>query len=137
MSRNPEAALTADLLLELGAVDGLSLFKNPVGKGYYGNVRPLLEALEKKGAGALVGGWREVLYRHRVTYGLGDGSPDLVGHYRGLFLPWELKSKTGRLRKDQREWHAAELAKGAAPEIIRSVDDGWAALERAKERLKL
>ncbi len=118
----PEAKLEVDVLLELGQVDGLSLFKNESGKGYYRVILPLLEKLAEQGPGALFAGWRSVLYRNVLTYGLGVGSPDHVGHLRGQFLGIELKSERGTLSPDQREWHAVETAKGARIVTVKTVD---------------
>ncbi len=113
MSRRPEAALEAEVLPEIAAIDGVSVFKNEVGQGYYGVVRPLLEKLAERGPAAFFAGWRSILYRNRVTFGLGEGSPDLVGHKLGDFFGIELKSATGRMRTAQTKWHRIERAKGA------------------------
>jgi hypothetical protein len=129
MAARPEARLTVDLLLELGTWSDLSLFKNPVGEGFYRRILPMLEQLAAQGPDALARGWRSVLYRNAVTYGLGVGSPDLVGHYRGRFLGLELKSLRGRAGDDQRKWRKAERRKGAIVEVVRSVEQAKQLLE--------
>ena len=68
----------------------------------------------------------QILYCNRVTYGLGVGSPDLVGiGHGGVFIGPELKSETGRARESQLTWHAAARSRGARVEICKSVDDAW------------
>ena len=61
-------------------------------------------------AGALC--WRNnvgvaKLARGAVRYGLGIGSADLVGCYRGRFFGVELKSATGRQSPEQIAWQRA------------------------------
>jgi hypothetical protein len=131
--RRPEARLEAELLLEVGDWQELSLFKNESGQGYYGTVRHMLEQLAAKGPLELAAGWREVLYRNRLAFGLGVGSPDLVGHLRGMFVGLELKADRGRVRPKQRKWIEAERRKGARVEVIRSVAEALAFLEGTNE----
>lgn len=70
----------------------------------------------------------------RVRYGLGVGSPDLVGCLRGsarLFC-LEVKTPTGRPTAEQLAWLRAARNMGAFATIVRSVEDALAALERAE-----
>jgi len=69
----------------------------------------------------------------RVKYGLGLGSPDLVGMLRpsGRFLGVELKTATGRVSPDQKRWHAAATAAGGLIIVARSVDEALAGLSTA------
>ena len=122
MARRPEAKLEAKVLPELSTIEGVSVFKNEVGQGYYGVVRPLLESLAEQGPGAFFAGWRSVLYRNRVTFGLGEGSPDLVGHRFGGFFGIELKADDGRMRASQIKWHAIEREKGMQLTTERTVE---------------
>jgi len=60
-----------------------------------------------------------------VTYGLGVGSPDLVGIYtdrRGVACAFgvETKTPTGRTSEDQRRWHWAAAARGMPTFVARS-----------------
>jgi hypothetical protein len=69
-----------------------------------------------------------------VRAGLGVGSPDLIGAVGGLFLGLELKSEHGRVSDDQLRWHAAARARGCLVEVVRSVDEAWAAIAAARGR---
>lgn len=123
MRRRPEARLEADILLALGQDPHVALYRNEIGQGYYGTILPQLRALLKHTS------WMEpvleVLHRNRVTYGLGIGSPDLVGIGKGgRFVGLELKAGTQPSR-GQVQWHAAALSRGARIAIVRSVEDAW------------
>ena len=69
-----------------------------------------------------------------VAYGLGVGSPDLVGIYTAL-RGWacafgvETKTKTGVTSEDQRRWHWAAAARGMPTFVARSADEGVAQVE--------
>jgi hypothetical protein len=63
-----------------------------------------------------------------VTYGLGVGSPDLVGIYtdrRGVACAFgvETKTATGRTSEDQRRWHWAAAARGMPTFVARSATE--------------
>lgn len=68
-----------------------------------------------------------------VKYGLGLGSPDLVGCLfpSGRLFALEVKTPTGRVSPDQKLWHGAARKLGAFVAVVRSVDEALAALERA------
>lgn len=70
---------------------------------------------------------------HRVRYGLGVGSADLVGILigsgRGFAL--EVKTDTGRISKEQAAWLRAFRRNGGFGAVVRSVTDAIAALDRA------
>lgn len=131
--RRPEAKLERDVLLRLGRVPELALYRNEVGEGFYGAVLPILrkELARHPSALAIV---ESVLVRNRLRYGLGPGSPDLVGILGGAaggrFLGFELKTEGGRLEPTQGPWHAAARAKGALVEVVRSVEEAEAVIER-------
>ena len=121
LSRRPEAHLEAEILLALGHDTQIALYKNPVGQGYYGTVLPQIRKV-LGGSPRLEAAVLQILYCNRVTYGLGVGSPDLVGIGRGgVFIGLELKSETGRARESQLIWHEAARARGARVEICKSV----------------
>ncbi len=71
----------------------------------------------------------------RVKYGLGVGSADLVGfiHSTGRFFAIEVKTPTGRIRKEQKLWIDFVNSRGGYACIARSVAEGLEHLERAKE----
>lgn len=69
----------------------------------------------------------------KVAYGLGVGSPDLVGFLvpSGRFFALEVKTETGRLSREQRCWHASSVSGGAFVACVRSVEEALRALEEA------
>ncbi len=72
-----------------------------------------------------------------VTFGLGLGSPDLVG---AVTMPdgiarmfcLEVKSAAGKESPDQLAWAKEARGRGVFVATVRSVDEALAALERAK-----
>jgi hypothetical protein len=69
----------------------------------------------------------------RVRYGLGIGSPDLVGVLipTGRAIGLEVKTSSGRVRPEQVAWIAAFRRAGGFACVVRSVDDALAAIDRA------
>ena len=121
--RRPEARLEAEVLLALGRDPAVAVYKNEVGAGYYGNVLPQIRQL-LRGTPHLRP-VEQILYRSRLVYGLGVGSPDLVGIGRGgRFVGLELKVDH-IVTPEQLQWHEAARARGAKVEIVRSVEDAW------------
>jgi len=122
MSNRDEARLERLVLLAIGQDPNVSLYKNEVGGGFYGLVYRMIKTQLKP--------WPEardkaltILQRHRVRYGLGTGSPDLVGHAHGRFVGLELKTEDGRVSEEQEDWHEAARNKGATIVVVRSVED--------------
>jgi hypothetical protein len=123
MSR-PEDILIANIQRELGALPGVIVYRNAVGK-------------------------REVVDEDKswwLSYGLGDGTPDLVFSVQldvvltsgkrasiGRLVGLETKSATGTKRASQvrvqKQWHQV----GNFYAFVRSVEQARAALERARE----
>jgi hypothetical protein len=58
------------------------------------------------------------------------GAPDLLCCRAGVIVLCEVKARTGKLTKDQREWHA--WWKGPPPVILRTVDDVIALTHRER-----
>lgn len=132
--RRPEAVLERQVLLEIGRIQRdiplLDIAKNEVGLGYKQTARDTIDrALVKlqasfgpvaipiiEAARAVV---REELRKHHITYGLGVGSPDLVGAVNGRWLGIELKTDTGVLSDAQKQWHAAARARGQFVTVVR------------------
>ena len=56
------------------------------------------------------------------------GIPDITVIYRGVYVGLEVKSKTGRLTKDQKVMHDRMNRNGTMVRIVKSVDDVKAAL---------
>jgi hypothetical protein len=79
-----------------------------------------------------------------VPYGLGNGSPDLVGSLRvvvagvvvGIWFCLEVKADGGELEPDQEKCHATWREFGAIIETVRSASEARAALERARGLFK-
>ncbi len=126
----PEARLEREILKAIGRIPDLAIHRNEVGSGYTGNVYGALMKVMPRDEFEVV---RQVLVRHRITYGLGVGSPDLVGALGGRFIGLELKSDTGRLSDEQVQWHTAARRRGVAVFEVRSVEDAVAALERCRK----
>jgi tartrate dehydratase alpha subunit/fumarate hydratase class I-like protein len=115
-----EEALVRAILLDVGSDPRVAIYRNPTGEGYYANIRPQIRELLPPAL------WRQVdaavLMRSRVTYGLGPGSPDLVGiGIGGRFVGLEVKSMSGRLQPTQQPWHDAARNRGARVEVVRDV----------------
>lgn len=76
----------------------------------------------------------------KVHYGIGLGSPDLVGilpvtitpehvgQTLGVFLGIEVKTPRGRVSEDQERWHRIARQRGARIVVVRSVEEALAAL---------
>lgn len=60
---------------------------------------------------------------HVVRYGLGNGSADLIGLFRGRFVAVEIKTPTGRQSEDQRRWQSLVESKQGVYVIVRSEDE--------------
>lgn len=63
--------------------------------------------------------------RFPMRFGLGVGSPDIIGILRpnGRLFGLEIKSATGKLSKEQVAWHKAANEAGAYVAVARSVED--------------
>lgn len=69
-----------------------------------------------------------------VTYGLGVGSPDVVGIYthrsgHALAFGVEFKTSTGRVSHDQELWHAAMKRRGLPTFLARSPEEACTQVE--------
>lgn len=69
---------------------------------------------------------------HKCRYGLGVGSPDLIGTLRGgRCFAVEVKTPRGRLSPEQAAWWHAASAWGVAGGVARSVPEALALLDAA------
>lgn len=139
MRRREEAILERLILRDLGLTPDLMLCTNEVGEGHPGSVRRILEEALGKALSRYpsartiaVNVLHDVLNKNRITWGLGVGSPDLVGCVGGRFIGLELKSETGRVRPEQGDWHEGARRSGALIEVVRSVDEARAVVEKAR-----
>jgi hypothetical protein len=118
-----EKKTQADIEAALGAEADLLLLRNSVGKAEYVN-----------------GEARE----YHVPFGLGVGSPDLVGLLRiesddGLLAAWfclEVKADEGDVDPDQEKCHRIWRRFGALIFVVRSVAQARAALGVAREAVR-
>ncbi len=109
-----ENAVQRDIELAVGAESDLLLMRNNVGQAEHVNER----------TGAV----------YRMPYGLGVGSPDLVGILapRGRWFCLELKRPGEGPTKDQRSCHEVWKRFGAFVAVASSVAEARAALDQAR-----
>ena len=117
-----ESELQALILRAAGSKPHVRLFRNQVGEGYVGkalrdpegvflsDVRHVRMGLFP-GSGDLIG-WRTVTI-----------APDMVGRQIAQFLSIEVKTPTGRVRPDQRNWLDQINTAGGLAIIARSTSD--------------
>ena len=125
MPNRPEAALERAVLARVGALQraelpSLVVYRNEVGAGFTGAAAHLV-----------CSECRSILTRHRIVYGLGTGSPDLVGAVDGRAFGLELKSPTGRVRPEQIAWRDAAIRRGVHVAIVRTVEEAEEAIRHA------
>ncbi len=115
MSSRLEKQIQRDIEVALGSEPDLLLIKNSVGAARF---------VDDDGK------------EFHVPYGLGTGSPDLVGLLRvGARATWfclEVKAPGGRVDPAQAKCHDIWRRFGAFVEVVRSVDDARAALAAAR-----
>jgi hypothetical protein len=116
---------------------GHRLFRNNVGVGYQG------KAIEYKQRGSVAVYPGDVLIRQarRVRYGLCKGSSDLLGwttvtieHKHlgmrlAIFTAIEVKTQSGRLSKEQRDFLTAVKSQGGIAGIARGTEDAAEIIE--------
>jgi hypothetical protein len=130
MIRKPEAQVEREVLRTLGATPDVLLARNEVGQGHPAAIRHALqEALAPFGP-AVVATALSVLRRHTIRWGLGVGSPDLVGSVAGRAGGLELKAPDGIVSEDQRRWHAAARRRGVFVAVVRSAEEATEAVGR-------
>jgi hypothetical protein len=120
--RRDEAVLERRVLLDLGREPDVLLCRNEVGLGYR---RALL--------GSLCPTCRVAAKPHTIHFGIGVGSPDLVGIAAGRFVGLELKVEGRAASPDQVRWHEAATKRGAVVGVVRSVDEARAVIVRARQ----
>ena len=92
------------------------LFRNNCGQGWQGTTFSVRN-------GQLVSG-----EARRVHYGLCPGSGDLIGIHAGRFVSLEVKSDTGRVKKEQTQFIDVVQGLGGIAGIVRSVQEARALL---------
>ena len=134
-----EARLERLTLLEVGRLQrralarDIDIQKNEVGQGFTADTRFALRvALAPFGPQAIAAA-EQVLHRHRIVWGLGVGSPDLVGSVAGRWCGLELKREHGGVVSPaQEQWHSAARARGCFVAVIRTVEEVAPALDRCR-----
>lgn len=71
---------------------------------------------------------------YKVRFGLGNGSADLIGVFRGRFVAVEVKTPTGRQSEDQQRWQSLIEGKQGIYALVRSEDDARALLAELHRR---
>lgn len=141
-----EQQIQQQIRLALGRGD-VRLWRNNVGKGWQGGglfpgqpVRPITKkelpfARLKLRAGDLV-----LRNPRRINFGLCEGSsdliglssfvitPEMVGQHLAVFTSLEVKSKTGRPTKEQKNYLALVQKMGGVAALVRSVEEAERAL---------
>ena len=117
-----EASILKAAHLAAGSLPGVRLFRNQVGQGVAGQVvKRQRDLLLVRGnpvtMGLCVGssdlvGWRSVV----VT-------PDMVGHRLAQFVALEVKTDTGRVSDEQRNFITRVLEAGGVAAVVRSAED--------------
>lgn len=106
-----EAEIQRRVQLALMSQLGCKTWRNNVGMGWVGNV------IHRQGS-------RVILDNVRPLHsGLVEGSGDLIGYYRGVFVSVEVKTKTGRPRPAQIRWQETVRADGGIAIITNDPQD--------------
>jgi hypothetical protein len=105
---NPEAVLQSQIVAACGALPGVLLLVNVV------KTIP-----NPYGPG-------------KLTFGLGKGSPDLVGAVDGRFIGLEVKCPGERPEPHQAQLHAAWRSVGCFVAVVTSVDEAKSAIEECR-----
>ena len=106
-----EKHIQRDIQLALGAEPDLLLMRNQCGQATY---------VTDEG------------HEFRVPYGLGPGSPDLVGILDGRVFALEVKAHDGVVSPDQKKCHELWRRFGAHVSVVRTVAEAKHALTEAR-----
>ena len=108
---NEETILQQRIRLALGTLSNLRIFRNNTGSLPDPRTgRPIQFGLARGSADLI--GWRTIT----VT-------PDMVGSQVAVFTSLEVKTPTGRLTPEQRNWLEAVQRAGGIAAVVRSVQD--------------
>lgn len=118
VTRRSETAIQRDIELALGSEPDLLVIRNSVGVARHHT---------------------DDGRAYTVPYGLGVGSPDLVGLLRGedgqaRWFCLEIKADGGRVSAEQEKCHRVWRSFGAFVAVVRSVDEARSALREARRR---
>jgi len=108
---NDETIIQQRIRLELGREPSLRLFRNNTGSLPDPRTKRPVQFGLCKGSADLIG-WKQVTI-----------TPDMVGQQMAVFASIEVKTPTGRLTPEQKNWMDAVQAAGGVAGIARSVED--------------
>lgn len=120
MTRQPEAVLVAEILVEYGARDEGRLWRNVTTTAYVG-----------KPEGRTADGRIILRDASPVQTGLCVGSADLIGIWNGRFVAIEVKQPGKYPRKKQKRFLEVVRKLGGIAGVARSVEDVGAILREA------
>jgi len=107
-----ESSIQDEIRFALSQIPGLVLWRNNVGVARHFDTRTHRE--------------------YSTRYGLAKGSADLVGILNGRFIALEIKRPGQRPSRDQQLWLDLVRTYGGFAAVVTSVDDAFAAIERAR-----
>jgi len=133
MKRQREKLIERDVKLALGKDPGIWLHQNVVSEGYDAGARDdLARALKHMPTAAKI--VEAVLMRHRQSFGMGVGSPDLLVAVDGWCTWQELKTEEGRVEPEQARWHEMARTRGMTVNVVRSAQDAVDAVAAVRAR---
>ena len=128
-----EASIQARILLAIGALPGVRVFRNTVGTGWHG------EPMRPGWQGLPAGEYLVLKNPRRVSFGLFPGSHDIIG-WRTLqtapglsvaqFLGIEVKTAKGVLSSQQSRFGSVLSRAGGLSLVARSPEEALALLEK-------
>ena len=108
---NEETVLQQRIRLALGTLSNLRIFRNNTGSLPDPRTgRPIQFGLTRGSADLI--GWRTITI-----------TPEMVGQQLAVFTSLEVKTPTGRLTPEQRNWLEAVQRAGGIAAVVRSVQD--------------
>ncbi|GCE85139.1 VRR-NUC domain-containing protein [Komagataeibacter diospyri] len=123
-----EAQIQAEIMLRVGSLHGVRLFRNSVGEGWVGRTirhegsRLLLEHPRRVTFGWCPGSSDLLGYRSREI------TPDMVGQTVAQLVAIEVKGPRGRATMEQARFIEVVRRHGATAGVARSVDEALATL---------
>lgn len=118
-SAKSESLLGKQIQIRLATI-GARLFRNNVAKAYVGNV---VHWIKKHQTITVEAGDVVIKQGRIISCGLGEGSSDYVGVYKGLFTAVEVKTLTGRPTEMQTNFINMVNNSGGIGFIARSAED--------------
>lgn len=115
-----ESERQARIMLEVGALPGVRVFRNTVGEGYVGKriQSPpdlvILRNASRLSFGLQVGSHDLIGWRSMVV------TPEMIGRRLAIFLGGEIKTDVGNLSSEQRNFHRNLLEAGGLSGIWRT-----------------